>query len=105
MQHYDLYLRVTKGREEYHLDKVKAGAIGGSISKPNRLVCKRNMKGASYHRIKKPTERLFLCIKPIDKYQVGKIYGFTVGGGTEVPFGLKSWSEFLTYFSERKVLE
>ena len=30
MQHYDLYLRVTKGREEYHLDKVKAGAIGGS---------------------------------------------------------------------------
>ena len=104
ISHYDQYLRITKGKDAYHADKVKAGAIGGATSKPNRAVCKRNMKGASYHRIKTPVERSFICIKEIDRYQTGKVYEFTVGGGTPIPFGLKSWSEFLSYFSERKVL-
>lgn len=105
IQHYDLYLRVTKGAEAYHLDKVKAGAIGGSISKPNRAACKRNAKGASYHRLKKTEPRQFICIKQIDGYLPGKYYEFTVGGDARIPFNLKSWSEFLTYFSERKVLK
>lgn len=101
--HYDQYLRITKGKDAYHFDKVKAGAIGGSVSKPNRAVCKRNAKGASYHRLKRPVARYFLCLQDIDKYQVGKTYRIVVGG--PIPFGLKSWSEFLTYFSERKVLK
>lgn len=101
--HYDQYLRITKGKDAYHDDKVKAGAIGGSVSKPNRAVCKRNAKGASYHRLKQPVARHFLCLKDIDKYKAGKNYEIVVGG--PIPFGLKSWSEFLTYFSERKVLK
>lgn len=103
IQHYDLYLKVTKGADAYHWDKVKAGAIGGSMSKPNIAACKRNMKGASYHRLKHPVERYFLCLKDIDIYKQGRTYSLTVGG--PIPFGLKSWSEFLTYFSERKVLK
>lgn len=103
ISHYDEYLRITKGREAYHWDKVKAGAIGGATSKPNIAACKRNMKGASYHRLKHPVERYFLCLKDIDIYKQGRTYNLTVGG--PIPFGLKSWSEFLTYFSERKVLK
>lgn len=101
--HYDQYLRITKGADAYHDDKVKAGAMGGAISKPNIAACKRNAKGASYHRLKHPVVRTFLCIQSIDKYQRGKDYKIEVGG--PIPFGLKSWSEFLTYFSERKVLK
>lgn len=101
--HYDEYLRITKGREAYHLDKVKAGAIGGATSKPNRTVCKRNAKGASYHLLKKPVVRTFVCLKDIDIYQQGRKYNLIVGG--PIPFGLKSWSEFLTYFKELKVLK
>ena len=103
IHHYDQYLRITKGKEAYHLDKVKAGAMGGAVSKPNRLACKRNAKGASYSRLKTPVERDFLCIKDIERYRQGRMYKLTVGG--PIPFGLKSWSEFLTYFSERKVLK
>lgn len=101
--HYDQYLRITKGAEAYHWDKVKAGAMGGATSKPNRLACKRNAKGASYARLKTPVVRSFLCLKTIDKYKQGGTYEIRVGG--PIPFGLKSWSEFLTYFSERKVLK
>lgn len=101
--HYDQYLRITKGSDAYHADKVKAGAMGGATSRPNIAVCKRNAKGASYHRLKQPVVRSFLCLKDIDKYQRGKNYEIAVGG--PIPFGLKSWSEFLTYFSERKVLK
>lgn len=101
--HYDQYLRITKGKDAYHFDKVKAGAMGGAVSKPNIAACKRNGKGASYHRLKQPVARHFLCLKDIDKYQAGKNYEIVVGG--PIPFGLKSWSEFLTYFSERKVLK
>jgi hypothetical protein len=103
ISHYDEYLRIMKSPDEYHWDKVKAGAMGGMVSKPNRLACKRNAKGASYHRLKNPVERTFLCIHDIDRYQQGRTYKITVGG--PIPFGLKSWSEFLTYFSERKVLK
>lgn len=103
IHHYDQYLRITKGADAYHADKVKAGAMGGAVSKPNRAVCKRNAKGASYHLLKKPVERTFVCIKNIDTYRQGRTYKLTVGG--PIPFGLKSWSEFLTYFSERKVLK
>jgi len=92
-----------KGAEAYHLDKVKAGAMGGATSKPNKLVCKRNAKGASYHRLKQPVVRPFLCLRDIDIYKQGRTYEMKVGG--QIPFGLKSWSEFLTYFSERKVLK
>ena len=101
--HYDQYLRMTKGEEAYRLDKSKAGAIGGSISKPNKVVCRRNAKGASYHRLKTPVVRPFICIKDIDVYKRGHMYNFEVGG--KIPFGLKSWSDFLTYFAERKVLK
>lgn len=103
ISHYDQYLRIMKGAEAYRLDKVKAGAIGGATSKPNIAVCKRNGKGASYHLLKHPVVRPFLCLRSIDKYERGKTYEIEIGG--PIPFGLKSWTEFLTYFSERKVLK
>ena len=112
---FDIYLRVTKGAEQYHLDKVRAGAMGGSAGrgkkKPSSIM---NAKLMWWSKIKKPTRLSVVCLRPLVSYspifrfEVGNHYNITVDSDIRIieptNYKFESWPEFLLYFKRLKTL-
>lgn len=104
---FDQYLRVSKGTEEYHRDKVKAAIIGGSISRLSPQQAKINTTAMGLSNIRKPTEMYVLCLKDIGRFKRGKKYNITMLPGAEMSYPeqikFKNWVEWLDYFKRYKV--
>lgn len=104
---FDRYLKVTKGAEEYHADKVKAAIIGGSMSRLSPQQAKINGTAMGLNNIKGATDMHVLCLKDIDMFKAGKHYdivmlpGAVMGSPRHIEF--KNWVEFLAYFKRYKV--
>ena len=104
---FDRYLRVTKGAEEYHADKVKAASIGGSLSRLSPQQARKNTMAMGLSNLKHPADMAVLCIKDIDMFKAGRRYSITMlpGAIMESPrhIEFKNWVEFLDYFKRYKV--
>lgn len=106
-EHFDQYLRIKKGREAYLLDKSKAGAIGGSVSRLSPQQARINTTAMGLSNIKRPTEMYVLCLEDIGPFKKGKRYNITMGEGaamlapTKMVF--KNWVEWLGYFKRYKL--
>ena len=106
-EHFDQYLRIKKGREQYLLDKAKAGAIGGSVSRLSPQQAKKNTTAMGLSNIRKPTQMYVLCLQDIkifkagQKYKVTMLPGARMWGPCNIQF--KNWVEFLDYFSRIKI--
>lgn len=104
---FDQYLRVSKGTEEYHRDKVKAAIIGGSLSRLSPQQARINTTAMGLSNIKKPTEMYVLCLKDIGRFKCGKKYNITMLPGAEMEspdhIKFKNWVEWLGYFKRYKV--
>lgn len=104
---FDQYLKMKKGREEYLLDKSKAGTIGGSLSRLSPQQARINTTAMGLSNIKKPTEMYVLCLKDIKTFKAGKKYTITMLPGAQMAgpctIYFKNWVEFLEYFKRYKV--
>lgn len=104
---FDRYLKVSKGTEEYHNDKVKAAIIGGSMSRLSPQQAKINGTAMGLNNIKHATDMHVLCIKDIDMFKAGQKYnirmfpGAIMGAPRYIEF--KNWVDFLGYFKRYKV--
>lgn len=104
---FDRYLKVSKGTEEYHRDKVKAAIIGGSMSRLSPQQAKINGTAMGLNNIKHATDMHVLCIKDIDMFKAGKRYDIVMYPGAVMSapryIEFKNWVEFLAYFKRYKV--
>ena len=105
---FDRYLKVTKGTEEYHADKVKAASIGGSLSRLSPQQAKINGTAMGLNNIRSATNMHVLCIKDIDMFKAGKHYDIVMlpGAVMSAPrhIEFKNFVEFLKYFKRFKEL-
>lgn len=113
---FDIYLRVMKSADEYHADKVKAGAMGGSAGrgkkKPSSI---QNAKLMWWSTIKKPTKISVVCLRPLVSYaplfrfEAGHHYIITVDRGAKIVdptiYAFEDWVVFLNYFKRLKTLK
>lgn len=106
-EHFDQYLKIKKGREQYLLDKSKAGAIGGSISRLSPQQARKNTQAMGLSNIKKPTTMYVLCLKDIKTFRAGQKYTIVMLPGAQMAapctIYFKNWVEFLDYFKRFKV--
>lgn len=104
---FDQYLRMRKGTEEYHLDKSKAGRIGGSISRLSPQQAKINTTAMGLSNIKKPTKMYVLCLEDFLSFKKGKKYDIIMNQGAVMSYPtehtFRNWVEFLKYFKRFKV--
>ena len=105
---FDRYLKVSKGAEEYHRDKVKAAIIGGSMSRLSPQQAKINGTAMGLNNIKHATDMYVLCIKDIDMFKAGQKYSITMLPGAVMSsprhIEFKNFIEFLQYFKRYKKL-
>lgn len=108
-KHFDTYLRLRKGAEEYQADKVKAASIGGKLHTPNREVTSRLYAAMGLGNIKGPKKLAVLCIKEIGGYELGRKYTITVEPGARItqpyPYQFRNWYELLLHFKRFKTLK
>ena len=106
-EHFDQYLRIKKGREAYLLDKSKAGAIGGSISRLSPQQAKKNTTAMGLSNIRKPTRMCVLCLEDIKMFKKGRKYEVWMAPGAQMiapcTISFKNWVEFLDFFSRIKI--
>lgn len=106
-EYFDQYLRMKKGREEYLLDKSKAGTIGGSLGRLSPQQAKINGTAMGLANIKRATDMYVLCIKDIKTFKRGQKYHVTMLPGAQMAgpctIYFKNWVEFLEYFKRYKV--
>lgn len=104
---FDQFLKMKKGTSEYYLDKSKAGAIGGSVSRLSPQQAKINTTAMGLSNIKNPTKMYVLCLKDFSMFKAGKKYEIVMlpGAAMEQPctYQFKNWVEFLGYFKRFKV--
>lgn len=104
---FDRYLKVSKGTEEYHRDKVKAAIIGGSMSRLSPQQAKINGTAMGLNNIKRATDMYVLCIKDIGRFKRGQKYNITMLPGAEMlspeKIKFKNWVAWLGHFSRIKV--
>lgn len=106
-EYFDQYLKLKKGKEAYLLDKSKAGAIGGSISRLSPQQAKINITAMGLNNIKKPTVMHVLCLEDVAIFKKGKKYAVVMEPGcimtAPTHYQFKNWVEWLRYFKRFKV--
>lgn len=106
-EHFDQYLKLRKGREAYLLDKSKAGAIGGSVSRLSPYQAKKNTTAMGLSNIKKSTQMSVLCLQSFSVFKKGKRYSIIMEPGcrmtSPVEYQFKNWVEWLDYFKRYKI--
>lgn len=103
---FDKYLYIKKGRDEYHADKAKAGAVGGSISRLSPQQARKNTMAMGLSNIRAPRKMLVLCLKDLEIFERGKKYNITMMPGAimsePIRYEFRNWVEFLDYFKRYK---
>ena len=106
-EHFDQYLKIKQGTEQYLDNKRKAGMIGGAISRPSIPQVKLNAEAAHLARFKSPTIIKVRCVEDFERFERGKMYDITISAGAKIISPIEhqfnSWRELLKYFRRVKV--
>lgn len=106
-EHFDQYLKIKQGEEEYYANKRKAAIIGGTISRPSIPQVKLNAEAAHLARFKSPTTIKVRCIEDFEGFRRGRMYDITISADAKIispiEHQFKNWRELLKYFRRIKV--
>lgn len=106
---FDAYLRLRKGTEAYHDDKVKSGRIGGTVSRNTPDHYRATGQALGLANLKRDKQMTVLCMKAVSVFRPGKKYRVTVGPGAKmkapVEYQFTNWVEFSKHFRHFKELK